>query len=362
MLFDKKKFDPEKDEVYQHLNEHGELVGTGPAPLSDEETLEAFKKMVFARTADEMTVSYQRQGRMYTYPPNLGQEAVAIAAGMVIDYDDWLVPAFRELATYYAKGVRLRDLFMFWRGHEDSLLFPEAHRVMPISVPIASQLPHAAGIGRAVRVKEEDVAVFTFVGEGGTSEGDFHEGVNFAAVWECPVVFTIQNNQFAISVPAHLQSRSINFAIKAKAYGIPGIKVDGNDLFAMVDVYKEAKDYVKKHGPVLIEALTFRKGAHTTSDDPTKYRTKEEEQSWEPKDPLERIRIYLKKKKLISDKDEELWIKEYKKEIDAEFISAESYPDPSLDDSFKFMYESMPPNLYDQKRRKEEFLAWKERQ
>jgi pyruvate dehydrogenase E1 component alpha subunit len=317
--------------------------------------------MLFARQADLMTVNYQRQGRIYTYPPNYGQEAIAGAVARVMREDDWLVPAFRELGAYLAKGATLQEMFMYFMGYEDGSIFKNAKNMVPVSVPIASQLLHAAGIGYEIRYNKKDQVVFTFVGDGGTSEGEFHEALNFAGVWDAPVVFVIQNNQYGISTPVGVQTKSMNLAVKAIAYGIKGIKVDGNDFFAMMRAVQEASEHARSgKGPVLIEAVTYRKGAHTTSDDPTKYRTKEEEEAWDKTDPLNRLKAYLTEKGLWSDEEEEKILPQYKKEIDRNFVAAENYGDYPLEDAFQFMYTDMPDDLKAQKIEHERYLKWKE--
>ena len=328
--------------------------------VSDEKLLKAYKDMLFARTADLQIVSYQRQGRIYTYPPNYGQEAISGAVGAIIGDNDWLVPAFREMGAMLAKGVTLKELFLYFMGYEDGSKFQNAKKTLPISVPIASQLLHAAGIGYEIKYNKKDEVVFAFVGDGGTSEGDFHEAVNFAGVWKVPVVFIIQNNQYGISTPTRMQTASESLAIKAVAYGVKGIKVDGNDYFAMYKAVEESVKACKNgEGPVLIEAVTYRKGAHTTSDDPTKYRTKEEEQQWESKDPLRRLKLYLEAKKLWSEKEEEKIIPQYKEEVDRQFIEAENYGPYPKEDVFKYLYAEMPDDLKEQEKEYERFLQWK---
>jgi pyruvate dehydrogenase E1 component alpha subunit len=349
--------------MYQVMDDNGNIIEPEwTNKLSDTEIKQVYEKMLFARQADLKAVSFQRQGRMYTYPPNLGQEAIAVASGMVIRDEDWLVPAFRELGTYLAKGMSLKEFYLYFRGHEDSMIFKDAKNFLPFSVPIASQLLHAVGIAYAVKYRNEtDTVVFTFVGDGGTSEGDFHEALNFATVWKVPVVFIVQNNQFAISVPYKKQTVSVNIAAKSVAYGMQGIKVDGNDIFAMYESIDAAADYARNgNGPVLIEALTFRAGAHTTSDDPSKYRTKEEEENWAAKDPLLRLRKHLQQKDLWDEKEEKKLLDEYDAEIDHQFEEAENYPDNNLDDVFRFQFEELPDELNRQKVACEKFLNWKE--
>jgi pyruvate dehydrogenase E1 component alpha subunit len=357
-----REFDATKKKLFQILNEEGRIVADKYMPdIPMEEVVRSYHGMLFARTADLMTVSYQRQGRIFTYPPNLGQEAIHGAAARVMRHDDWLVPAFREMGAWLAKGATLKDIFLYFMGYEKGNTFPGANHLLPISVPIASQLPHATGIGYAIKFKKVDEVVFTFVGDGGTSEGDFHEALNFAAVWKVPVVFIVQNNQFAISVPFRMQTASDGVAIKSAAYGMPGIRVDGNDFFAMLTALQEAAAHCREgKGPVLIEAVTYRLGAHTTSDDPGKYRSKEEEEKWEKKDPLKRLEAYLTEKGLIESGSVDKLKEQYRAEIDRIFNEAENEPPYPLDDVFDYMYAEMPEDLRKQKVRHEEFIRWKE--
>jgi pyruvate dehydrogenase E1 component alpha subunit len=358
-MFD--QFDPADDKMLQVIDNNGKVISKELMPkLSDDEMLKLYKDMLFVRTLDHMIVSYQRQGRVYTYPPNYGQEAIGVAAGAVLRHDDWLVPAFRELGAWLAKGATMKDVFMFNMGFEEGTKFAGANHMLPSSVPIASQLLHAAGIGYAVKYEKKDEVVMAFVGDGGTSEGDFHEALNFAGVWKVPVIFVVQNNQYAISVPVKMQTASVNMAIKSKAYGIKGLKVDGNDIFAMLAAFRHAHEYARtEKQAVLIEAVTYRKGAHTTSDDPTKYRTTDEEKEWDLKDPLRRMKLFLEKKKLWSDEQENKLVDEYEKEIDRQFIETEQTVQYPLEDAIKYTYAEMPQDLRDQQIEHEKFLQWK---
>ncbi len=358
-----KEFSPIKDKILRVMDNNGKIINEKYFPdMEDKNIVDAYKKLLFERTADLMTISFQRQGRIFTYPPNYGQEAIHIAAGMVIRDDDWLVPAFREMGAYLAKGVTIKELFLYYMGFEDGTVFANARNMMPISVPIASQLLHATGIGYAIKYRKEDKTVFAFVGDGGTSEGDFHEALNFAAVWKVPVIFVVQNNQYAISTAAENQTVSINYAVKGTAYNVPGIKVDGNDFFAMYTVLQNSRDYaLSGNGPVLIEALTYRKGAHTTSDDPTKYREKSEEEKWNKTDPAHRLKQYLLDNKLFSEKEETKLIEDYKKEVERQFVEAENYGPYPLEDVFRHLYADMPDDLNQQEQEHRKFLQWKEK-
>ena len=354
-------FNPIEDKMLQVIDNEGNVVNRELMPeLDDEIIIDAYKQMLYERLADEMAVSYQRQGRMYTYTPNIGQEAIHIAAGMNIREEDWLVPAFREMGTLLAKGATMKEMFLFYLGNEHGGSFKNVRHVLPIAISIGTQFHHAVGIGYSVKYRKKDEVVFTFIGDGGTSEGDFSEGLNFAGVWQVPVIFTIQNNQYAISVPVKAQTNSINLAVKSVAFGIPGIKVDGNDFFAMYLAYKTASEYARAGGgAMLIEAFTYRRGAHTTSDDPSKYRGKEEETMWGLADPLIRLKRYMQNKG-IWNIDEEKLTEEYKSQIDTQFVEAENDKSYPVDDIFGHMYTDMPDELKRQKMEYEQFLSWKE--
>lgn len=354
------EYNPLKKKIFRIIDNNGKVKNKKWMPEMDTKIIQkAYKDMLFARTADLMTVNYQRQGRIFTYPPNLGQEAISGAVAQVIRHEDWLVPAFREMGSWLAKGVSLKEMFLYYMGNEDACKFEGANQVVPFSVPIASQLLHATGIAYEVKLHDKKQVVYTFVGDGGTSEGDFHEAVNFAGVWKVPVVFIVQNNQYGISTPFSVQTASESIAIKSVAYGVKGIQVDGNDFFAMYAAVKAAHEFaLSGKGPILIEAVTYRKGAHTTSDDPTKYRTKEEEENWAKTDPMDRLKAYLVDQDLF-DFDEDKIIEEYKKEVDNQFVAAENYTEYPVEDVFKYQFVDMPDDLKEQQREYEKFLKWK---
>ena len=290
-----KRFDPLKGEMLQIMDAEGRIVAPELKPdLSDERVLELYKVMLLTRAADTKALQLQRQGRMLTYAPNTGQEAAQVGSAAVLRETDWLVPAFRELGAWLVKGVSLEHIYLYWYGNEWGSHFPENVRMLPISIPIASQLNHALGLAMASKLKGEDDVTIGYVGDGGTSIGDFSEALNFAGVFSAPVVFFIQNNQYAISVKRAVQTKASTLAQKAVAAGIPGIQVDGNDLFAVYAAVEEAVNRARAgEGPTLIEAYTYRLGAHTTSDDPTKYREDDEVLVWQARDPIKRTKEYL---------------------------------------------------------------------
>lgn len=351
-------YNPLENSMYQIMDESGKIVKSEDMPaLTDDELLYLYKTMLFVRTIDERALSYQRQGRMLTYAPNTGQEAAQIGSAYAMEKNDWLVPAFRELGAWLVRGVPLENIYLYWYGNEWGSHMPDGVRVLPVSIPIGSQYQHAAGIGMANNIKGENDVAVTYIGDGGTSHGDFHEGLNFAAVFKAPVVFIIQNNQYAISVPRKNQTASKTLAQKAIAYGMPGILVDGNDIFAMYVATKEAIRRARNgEGPTLIEAYTYRFGPHTTSDDPTKYRKDEEVESWRDKDPVTRFKQYLLNKGLITEE----WEEELKKELDAQVVKTfedmEQNSTYEVEDIFKYHYETMPPHLEEQLNEYKAFL------
>lgn len=347
---DFKKYNPLENKIYQVLNENGEVVNKDDVPnFEKDQLLYLYRMMLYTRIIDDKALSYQRQGRMLTYAPNTGQEAAQIGSAYAMDKEDWLVPAFRELGAWLTRGVPLKNVYLYWYGNEWGSHMPEGVKVLPVSVPIASQLQHATGIGMANNIKGEESVVVTYVGDGGTSHGDFHEALNFAAVFNSPVVFIIQNNQYAISTSRKIQTVSDNLAQKAVAYGMPGILVDGNDIFAMYNATKEAINRARSgQGPTLIEAYTYRLGAHTTSDDPTKYRDNTEVEEWKKKDPFIRFKNYLVENEMIDEDWEEKTKAELEKEVMTTFESIENNSDTEILDMFKYHYEEMTPQLKEQ--------------
>jgi pyruvate dehydrogenase E1 component alpha subunit len=342
-------FDPREGRTLSLLDETGKLA---PPPagfplLSDEQALAAYHTMVLARQADDWAVNLNRQGRMPTYVINKGQEANSIGALMAVRPDDWFVPAFRELGGMLVRGVSLAQYYLYWYGNESANhLPPEQYHMMPISVPVGSQILHAVGIAWAERYKGNDRAVLSFMGEGASSEGDFHEACNLAGLWKTGVVFYAQNNNWSISLPWSKQSASATLAEKAFAYGFEGVRVDGNDIFAVYAAVSMAAQRARTGGgPTLIEGLTYRLGAHTTSDDPTKYRTDAEVKQWEPRDPILRLERWLSSKGLMTP-EEATRLREHSLDCArAGFEEAEQAADTTLEDTFQHLYLEMPPVL-----------------
>src|SRR6202795_2290888 len=282
------------------LDSDGTLDAKLEPKLSPDDLKRLYRAMVLGRRLDERMLKLQRQGRIGTFAPIKGQEASQMGSVFTLRPTDWMVPSFRETASMLWRGWPIEKILALFAARlEGSQPAPE-QRDLPITIPVATQLPHAVGIAYGIQYRGEDAVVMAYFGDGATSEGDFHEACNFAGVWHVPVVFVCQNNQWAISVPLKKQTNSRTIAQKALAYGFPGIQVDGNDVLAVYAASGNAVDRARAgDGPTLIECVTYRLGVHTTADDPTKYRTDEEVKFWEQKDPLTRFRAYLEKKKLL---------------------------------------------------------------
>ncbi|MGI6440459.1 MAG: pyruvate dehydrogenase (acetyl-transferring) E1 component subunit alpha [Peptoniphilaceae bacterium] len=343
------KWNPLENEMFQVMNEQGEIVDPDNMPeITEEDIRTLYTTMQKSRVIDEIALSLQRQGRMLTYAPNIGQEAAQVGSAFALRKTDWGVSAFRELGMWLIKGWPVEKILQYWYGNEWGSHMDEDNRLLPVSVPIASQYQHAVGIGMATRLREEDDVAMAYIGDGGTSQGDFHEALNFAGVYKTPTVFVIQNNQYAISVPRKMQTASENLAMKAIAYGIPGIYVDGNDVFAMLTASQKAVSYARETGPVLLEAYTYRMGAHTTSDDPTKYRTDDDVEPWKEKDPIPRLERYMLAEGLLKEDEIEPMIEKMKEEVMDAYRSIENSSDTELEDIFKYQYAEMTPQLTEQ--------------
>jgi pyruvate dehydrogenase E1 component alpha subunit len=351
-------FDPLdlKREMLRILHPDGRCEEGLKPNLSDETVLHLYREISFLRAADQRALSLQRQGRFGTYAPFIGQEAAQVGSAFALEKEDWVFPSFREMAACYMRGVPLKHIFVYWMGNEMGQRFPDDTRVFPISIPVGTQMLHAVGVAWAAKLQGEKICTLAYFGDGGTSEGDFHEAMNFAGVFQTPTIFLCQNNHYAISVPRKTQTASETLAQKALAYGFRGIQVDGNDLFAVYAATKEAREQaVSGGGPTFIEAVTYRLGPHTTADDPTKYRNEEEVEAWKPLDPLLRLRKYLGGKGLWNEDMEEQIAQDAKERMDKLVEESESFPEPSPREMFEYTFAELTPNLKEQM---EDYLAF----
>src|SRR5579885_1131472 len=280
----------QKIEYLSILDENANLDKKLEPEIPAETLKTMYRYMLMGRRTDERMLKMQRQGRLGTFPQSAGHEAISMGSIVNINRDDWHVPAYRELAGMLYRGWPIENIILFWNGFEEGTRPPEGVNDLPVCVPIASQLPHAAGIGMAMNIRGDKKVVLTYFGDGAASEGDCHEALNFASVFKAPVVFICLNNQYAISVPLTRQMNCETVAQRAIAYGIPGIRVDGNDVLAVYAATKEAVARARAgEGPTLIEGLTYRVTPHTTADDPKRYRSDAECDEWMKKEPLIRF-------------------------------------------------------------------------
>ncbi|MEE4545306.1 pyruvate dehydrogenase (acetyl-transferring) E1 component subunit alpha [Streptomyces sp. V4-01] len=279
------------------------LLGTPDAARLDAALLRSlYGQLVRGRRYNQQATALTKQGRLAVYPSSTGQEAGEIAAALALRPQDWLFPSYRDTLAVVARGVDPVEALTLLRGDWHTGYDPRACRVAPLSTPLATQLPHAVGLAHAARLRGDDVAALAMVGDGGTSEGDFHEALNFAAVWQAPVVFLVQNNGFAISVPLAKQTAAPTLAHKAVGYGMPGRLVDGNDAAAMHEVLTAAMDRARSGGgPTLVEAVTYRIDAHTNADDATRYREDDEVAAWRTHDPVTLMECELTARGLLDD-------------------------------------------------------------
>lgn len=345
------------DDLVQVLDADGNVTGEVP-PLKDDRMLEMYELMVTTRMLDERMMQLQRQGRLGFYLTATGEEAAHVGSTLACRDTDWIVPQYREPGTFLARGMPLTSFVDQLFGNEEDLTkgrqMPNhfSYRdgnVLSVSSPVGSQIPHATGIGYAADYRGDDVASLVYFGDGATSQGEFHTGLNFAGVLETPSVFVCKNNGWAISLPFEEQTASETIAQKADAYGFPGVRVDGNDILAVYQVTKEAMDRARDGGgPTLIECRTYRLGSHSSSDDPSRYRDEEELEDWETRDPIERYRDFLAERGIWDNDVEEQVRQKIEDEIEAALDAAKDKPDPPLESMFDDVYEEMPPHLEEQ--------------
>ena len=317
-----------------------------PEGLNDKDLIEMYRWLVLLRTFDERSVALQRQGRIGTYALYWGEEATQAGALYACADTDWVFPSYRQNAIGILRGVPAATVLAWWRGYGGTHGFwnPREHRVGPICVPIATHLPHAVGLAWAAKIRGDSTASLAWFGDGATSEGDFHEGMNFAAVLKTATVFFCVNNQWAISTPISKQMATKTVAEKAAAYGMPGVRVDGFDPIACWKVTRDALDRARQgDGPTLIEAFCYRLMPHGTADDPRLYRDEAETEKWKPLEPVGRTAAFLKRLGVLDDTTEESIRVEAKANIAAAVEEMEAIPQPSQEILFDHVYASGRP-------------------
>ncbi|MEZ4295515.1 MAG: thiamine pyrophosphate-dependent dehydrogenase E1 component subunit alpha [Polyangiaceae bacterium] len=346
-------------DVIRALRDDGTLDPANDPKLSNEETLGLYRAMVRVRILDDRLVALQRQGRIGFHIGSLGEEAAILGSAFAMRASDWVFPCYREFGAALLRGMPLQRYIDNMFGNAND---PVKGRQMPdhytyrkgnfgsISSPIGTQITQAAGFAWAARIKKEDAAVLVYFGDGATSSNDFHNGMNFAGVFRAPVVFFCRNNGWAISVPTERQTGSATFAEKGIAYGIPGVRVDGNDLFAVIKATRDAVARASRgEGPTLIEALTYRLSGHSTSDDPKAYRPDATLDPWRAQDPLARTRRFVEQHLGWTDEKQKAMEAEIDAEIKAAVVEAEKTEGPSLDSMFDDVFASLPWHLVEQR-------------
>jgi pyruvate dehydrogenase E1 component alpha subunit len=332
------------------LDEAGNFDATlGEGLIPDVDVVAMYKHMMTCRHFDEIAFKLQRSGRMGTYPENRGQEVPSLAAAYVLQKDDWMVTCYRENAGLFWRGLPMEKILLHWMGDERGNHIEDV-RVTPLAIAIGSQMLHATGLAWSEKYKGTGNIACTFFGDGATSEGDFHEAANFAANLDLPVVFVCQNNGWAISTPTKLECSAPTVAQRGVAYGMDCIQVDGNDLFAVVKVVRDAVANARDNNrPTFIEALTYRLGDHTTADDARRYRDADELKMWEKRDPMIRLRNYLEQRDLWSQEQEEEELAIAEKIVSTVVKNAVEIDAPTASDFFDHMYTELPDQLLKQR-------------
>jgi len=311
--------------LYRIIDPGGEVVAEREPDIPRDLLISMYSSMVRTRILDGWLLKLQRMGKVALHAPNMGEEAVGVGAASALDKEDWIFPYYRNIGVFIARGVSEEEILDRnmanasdpFKGKEFSILGSKRHRIAPATVPVGNQIPHAVGFALGAYIAGEKIAVLTIFGDGATSRGGFHVGLNFAGIYKLPIVFMVQNNQWAISVPTSKQTGSITFAVKGVAYNIPGVRVDGNDVLAVYTASKEASMRAREgRGPTLVEAVTYRMGPHTTADDPTRYRPSEVVKTMERYDPIARFEKYLVNRGYIAEKEAKEIYEEWGKRIE----------------------------------------------
>ncbi|MCD6061058.1 MAG: pyruvate dehydrogenase (acetyl-transferring) component subunit alpha [Moraxellaceae bacterium] len=337
--------------VHCLLDADGQLAPHTPAAGRDPALWRrAYAHMRLVRRFDERIYQLQRTGRLGTYASCLGQEALSTAIGLAMQADDVLAPYYRDQAAQLLRGVRMVEILRYWGGDERGSDFAGPREDLPDCVPIATQIPHAAGIATAIKLRQQKRAVLATIGDGGTSRGDFYEALNLAGVWHLPLVVVINNNQWAISVPLSAQTACRTLAQKAMAAGIPGVRVDGNDVLAMHAVVGEALARARAgKGPTLIEAITYRLCDHTTADDMSRYADAAQRDAAQGREPLRRLRALLEREAGWSEEDEAALQRGQGEVIEAAIAEYLATPAAPPTDMFDYLFAELPEELLEQR-------------
>jgi pyruvate dehydrogenase E1 component alpha subunit len=336
--------------MYQILDRDGKCDEKEAPNLSGDDLRRFYEAMVYARALDDRILKLQREGRCGTYASSLGQEATQVGSASALASEDWMFPYFREIGAHIVRGLPMHLYLMYWMGDERGMKIPDKINDFPVSIPVGTQNLHAVGAAIAMKLKKDRKVALVYMGDGATSEGDFHEAMNFAGVFKAPVVFICQNNQWAISVPRSRQTASESLAQKAVAYGFDGFVVDGNDVLAVFKTVSHAVEKARSGGgPSFIECVTYRMSDHTTADDAGRYRPPQEIEEWKKKDPIERMRKYMQSKGIWDETYEKSVADATARKVEENVRDAESAQPQQPDEMFQYMYHKMPKNLVEQR-------------
>lgn len=342
----------------QILNEEGEVNEKllKEINLKEEDLLKMYKYLLITRNLDGWFMKLQRMGKVAIYAPNEGQEAIGVGTAYAAKPEDWFFLAYRELGVLITKEIPIQEILARvlanandpLKGHEFLIYGNRKYKMVPTTTPVSVHLPSAVGFAHAAKYRKDKIVVLVYFGDGATSKGDFHEACNWAGIFKVPIVFICQNNQYAISTPVVRQTASETIAIKSVAYGIKGMRVDGNDVLAVYKSAKEAIEYARNYEPVLIEYVTYRIGSHTTADDPKRYRKEEEVNNWKQKDPIKRFKKFLILRNILTEKEDQELIKEINKNIEEEVRKSLSVPPLGIEVIFEDVYSELTWNLKEQ--------------
>src|SRR5712692_2052099 len=333
---------------YQILDVEGNLVGAMPG-LSAERMLSLYRFMQLGRAFSNKIIALQRQGRATTFGSLLGQEATAVGLAAPLQPQDWLATSYREIASLLVRGLPIATLVYAFRGFTPEH-YPREIHCLPIQIVIGTQMLHAVGLAMAAKIAGDPAVAVGVCGDGATSEGDFNEALNFAGVFQAPVVLVVQNNGWAISVPRNRQSAAPTFAARGAGFGVPSVLVDGNDILAVYDVMQQAVERARSgQGPTLVETLTSRIGAHTTADDPTRYRDPVEVEAWRAKDPIVRFQKFLVRRDLLNEERIRQVVEEVEEEVNEAIQVAEAMPPTAPDSFFDYTMANLPPRWQEQR-------------
>ncbi|MFC4639023.1 pyruvate dehydrogenase (acetyl-transferring) E1 component subunit alpha [Deinococcus hohokamensis] len=342
-------YDEASGSMFQILAPDGTLTRPDLLPPADIQ-LRLYREMRRARHFDERGWVLYRQGRLGVFPPFGGMEASQCGTAAALTGDDWLFPTYRDTGAALTLGLPIARTLAYWRTSPHGWAMPENLKVLPFYIPIATQYPQAVGAALAEKRQGTRNVAMAFIGDGGSSEGDFHEALNFAGALNAPCVFILQNNGWAISVPTRSQTKATNLSKRADGYGIPGVRVDGNDVLATWHVTNEAVQRARNgEGPTLIETVTYRIKPHTVADDPSRYRTEEDNAGWAEKDPVERMRRHLLNSGLLTDESEAQLLAEVAAEFEAALQEADGYPDPTPAEILDHVFAEPTPQLLKQR-------------